>query len=47
MLDEGYTHDDIQEMIEHCNDSVEFTREWFEETKEYYEAATLELVEGL
>jgi len=37
MLDRGYTHDDIQEMIEHSNDPVEFTREWFENAYEYYE----------
>jgi hypothetical protein len=45
MLDSGYTHDDIQEMIAHCNDPVEFSREWFESAYEYYTETTKNIVE--
>lgn len=44
MMDQGHTHEDIQEMIEHCNDSVEFSREWFEQAYEYYERSIQELL---
>ena len=46
MLDSGHTHGSIQEMISHANDPVEFSREWFEETHEYYERSTQELLGG-
>jgi hypothetical protein len=45
MMDKGYTHVDIQNMIEHCNDPVEFSREWFENAYEYYTVETERLVE--
>lgn len=44
MLSEGYTHDDIQDMIDHANDPIEFTREWFEEAQEYYAAEISDMV---
>ena len=46
MLDEGWTHEDIQQMIEHCDDPVGFTREWFEQTYDYYLAEIEKLVGG-
>ena len=45
MLDSGHTHDNIQEMIAHANDPVEFSREWFEQTYEYYEFSLRNLLE--
>ena len=45
MLDSGHTHGSIQEMIAHCNDLVEFSREWFEQTYEYYEFSLRNLLE--
>jgi len=35
-LDKGCTHESIIGMIEHANDPVEFTREWFEQSFNYY-----------
>lgn len=45
MLDKGYTHDDIQEMVAHTNDPVEFSRRWFEDTYKYYEFSIKNLLE--
>jgi hypothetical protein len=46
MLDEGWTHEDIQQMIEHCDDPVGFTREWFDVSMAYYTEETEKLVGG-
>ena len=45
MLDEGHTHEDIMTMIEESEDKVEFSREWFEQSREYYEAEIVRMVE--
>ena len=37
MMNKGYSHEDIQDMIERSEDTVKFVPEWFEQTKEYYE----------
>jgi len=47
MLGEGHTHEDIMTMIEESEDKVEFSREWFEESMEYYLTETKRMVEEL
>ena len=47
MLSEGYTNEDIMDMIEHCEDEVEFTREWFEESAVWYEEEILRMKAAL
>ncbi len=45
MLSEGHTHEDIQAMIEGVDDIVEFSPQWFEDSKEYYEQEIARLID--
>ena len=47
MLGEGHTHEDIMTMIEESEDKVEFSREWFEKSMEYYTTEIENMIGGI
>lgn len=45
MLSEGHSFEDILTMINESNDPVEFSREWFEASMEWYTQAIEDMLE--